>query len=129
MGEQRFTLGRGEWYAVDFIADDVPNSMEGGYGYSPIYIIEINPRKSGERLFDLKFFHANYPQGVKQKKYFLETVHRGNIYLLARTKDRTPVRFLCIHELTKKWAIMHFDMDPEMSVQEWLRGIAPQEYL
>jgi len=126
--QRRFTLERGKWYAADFIADDVPSSMEGGYGYSPIYVLGISPNKSGKRLFDLKFYHANYPAGVNDKEYSLKTVHRGNTYILAHTTNHKSIRFLCIHDLTEKWMRKHFDIDPQKTVEDFFKRNAPSKY-
>lgn len=126
--EKRFTLKRRNWYAVDLIADDVPGSLEGGYGFSPIFILDFLPKKTGSRLFELKFFHVNYPEGVQIKAYPMQTVHRGKNYILAKTTDHSDVRFLCIHELTETWTRKHFKIDTRISIRDWLMEYAPREY-
>ena len=126
--ERRFSIVERQWYAVDFIADDVPGSLEDSYGYSPIFALEFLAKKSGDRLFDLSFFHANYPAGVRDKTYQLQTVHRGEHFLLAKTTNHPDVRFLCFHELTENWARKHFKVRDEQTVQDWLMEQAPREY-
>jgi hypothetical protein len=123
--DTRFTLVCGEWYAADFIGDDVPGSMADGYGYSPIYVYGVVPMKSGKGVFELSFFHANYPEGVSDKVYALRTLHRGETYLLACSIDHQPVRFLCIHRLTAVWARKHFSIDEAVSIDEWLGRFKP----
>jgi hypothetical protein len=126
MAERRFTLEKDNWYAADFIADDVPGSMEGGYGYSPIYVLAVHPCASGKRIFDLKFFCLNYPEGVQEKEYNLKTVHRGESFILAHTVDPSSIRFLCIHEITETWMRKHFHIDKDTSVEDWLKRHSPQ---
>jgi hypothetical protein len=126
MKESRFTLKERKWYAADFIADDVPGSMEGGYGYSPIFIVKLRKKKTGSSIFGLEFFHANYPQGVNSKAYELQTIHRGKSYILTKTTTHDPVRFMCVHNISEKWARKHFTFDKRKNVDEWLMEYMPQ---
>ena len=75
--------------------------------YSAIKVNEVKPEKSGDRIFELHFYHANYPVGVKDKVYRLQTIERGQHYLLAKSLDHTPVRFLQIYEITAEWYSRH----------------------
>ena len=54
----------------------------------------------GSRQFTLAFFHANYPEGVQNKEYNLQTIERNRRFILARSTDHTPPRFLLIYPLT-----------------------------
>lgn len=58
----RFTLQRGRWYACELIGDEFG---EDKCSYSPIKVFAVEPQKSGNRKFGLKFYHASYPAGVR----------------------------------------------------------------
>jgi len=60
----RFTLRNKKWYACEFIGDEFDQDK---CSYSPIRIIDIKPHGNGNRIITLKFFHANYPQGVQNE--------------------------------------------------------------
>ena len=75
---------------------------------SPIRVEGLTPLKSGHGLIKLAFFHTNYPSGVQGKKYTLQTIHRGQAGLLAKSVDHEPPRFLYISELTMHWLQHNF---------------------
>ena len=68
----------------------------------------VLPMGTGKRAFELSFFHANYPDGVRDKQYKLQTIHRGKRGLLARSLDHDPYRFLFIKDVTTTWLRQHF---------------------
>ena len=109
----RFTLERGHWYACEIIGDEFDTDR---CSYTPIKVFAVTPSKTGNREFKLDFFHANYPAGVQNKHYRLRTIERGKRYLLARSLDHTPIRFLQIYEITPDWIRAHFPgMQPDTS--------------
>lgn len=80
--------------------------------YSPVKIMSIHPKGSGTRLFDLEFFHANYPEGVQTKLYTLRTLQRTPAYLFAeRMEASPPCMGVLLHDLTTEWLLMHFSME------------------
>ena len=110
------------WYAVELIGDDMPLSPDGGFARSPIRVDSVTPRKSGKRLFELAFYHANYPEGVRDKVYSLETIERGERFILAKSTEHDPVRMLLIHELTHEWLRTYCKIGPANpgdDVQVW----------
>ena len=89
---------------------------------SPICVDTVTLRKSGKRIFELAFYHANYPEGVRDKVYSLETIERGARFILAKSTEHDPVRMLLIHELTHEWLRMYCKIEsvnPGDDLQEW----------
>jgi hypothetical protein len=80
------------------------------------------PSEKGNRAFKLKFHHANYPEGVRDKTYNLQTIERGETYSLSKSADHQPVRILKICEITAEWLSIHFGMDVD-------DGVDLQKYL
>jgi len=106
MGKERFTVREGKWYALEFIGDEFFHL--GSYRYSPIQIINVHPLKTGQGIFILSFFHANYPQGVNDKTYKLKTIERGELYILAASTQHNPKRIVHIFDITYSWFKEHF---------------------
>ena len=118
--KSRFQINEGLWYACEFIRDEF---SEDCCSYSPIRVAEIKPLKSGSRRFSLNFYHANYPEGVRDKCYTLQTIERGESFILARSIEHDPVRLLQIYEIDGAWMRRHFPdfySDPSDDVQQWL---------
>lgn len=115
----RFTLQVGQWYACEIIGDEF---AEDKCCYSPIKVLKVEPDKSGNRTFTMHFYHANYPEGVRNKSYRLQTIERGRSLLLARSLDHDPPRFLQVYEITAEWVVRHFHMSVPDSegVHTWL---------
>lgn len=103
---ERFTLHPGKWYAAEIIGDEFGEELR---SYSPLRIDDIAPSGSGQRQFTLSFYHANYPEGVRNKVYTLQTVERAAWYLLARSTTHHPTRMLLISEISWDWMRAHFD--------------------
>ena len=77
---------------------------------------------SGRRL-SLAFYHANYPEGVRDKTYILTTIQRGQHFILALCPDSQPDRLLLIYAITGTWVKEHFNPSfdaPEDSIGGWL---------
>ena len=119
----RFSIESNKWYACEIIGDEFDNDK---CSYSPIRIYEIRPLKTGNRDFILKFYHANYPEGVRDKVYHLRTIERGKTYLLARTTEHSPIRFLQIYKINNHWLKQHFghSLSEGIDCQEWLNRYA-----
>ena len=102
-----YRLQRGNWYAAEFLGDSLVRS---GHRYSPIYVYEITPLKTGKRIFELSFFHVNYPEGVQDKLYRLQTLHAGEEYVLSRSVEHDPERFVLVYDIDAAWLKDHFDI-------------------
>jgi hypothetical protein len=115
----KFTLVPGRWYACEIIGDEFG---EDKCSYSPVRVEELVPGKGGNRTFELRFHHSNYPEGVQSKQYRLQTIERGASFLLAKCLDHTPPRFLQIYDIDADWIMRHFPgVSPERhDVQQWL---------
>jgi hypothetical protein len=115
----RFTLEPRRWYACELIGDEF---TEDKCSYSPIKVHQVKPAKTGNRTFALEFYHANYPEGVRDKVYQLQTIERGRSLLLAKSLEHNPPRFLQIYEITAEWVSRHFrDTHPDpQDIQGWL---------
>ncbi len=101
---ERFTLQPGRWYACELIGDEFDEDQ---CSYSPIRVDAVVPEGKGSRCLELQFYHANYPEGVRDKRYRLQTVHRGRSYLLAKSTEHDPVRFFQIYEIDGEWLVRH----------------------
>ena len=115
----RFTIQPGRWYACELIGDEFD---EDKCSYSPIKVHSIKPENNGDRTFLLNFYHAKYPEGVRDKTYKLRTIERGRSLILAKSLEHTPPRFLLIYDITGEWMARHFPgYDPSRTnIQEWL---------
>ncbi len=61
---QRFTLLPQRWYAMELWNDDL--SGVPFQSPSPIRVESVRPLKTGRNELELDFYHANYPEGVRE---------------------------------------------------------------
>jgi hypothetical protein len=83
----------------------------------------IAPAGVGHRRLALSFYHANYPEGVRDKRYALDVLVRGEHYLLARSAEHDPVRLMLIYEVSWHWMQAHFGVEQPTEaddIQRWL---------
>lgn len=115
----RFTLEPGKWYACEIIGDEFDDDL---CAYSPIRVNHIRPLNTGKRTLELGFYHANYPAGVRDKTYTLETVERGRRFMLARATAYQPTRLLQLYDIDWSWLERHHGVVParDTSVERWL---------
>ena len=115
----RFTVKTNRWYACELIGDEFEVDV---CSYSPIKIQRFDTDGSGNRTFTLHFYHANYPEGVRDKTYNLRTIERADKFLLAKSLDHIPVRILQIYEITYEWIERHFPhlKHDNNDLQAWL---------
>lgn len=115
----RFTLHTDRWYACELIGDDFTIDK---CSYSPIRVDDFKPLHTGRRHFRLRFYHANYPSGVNDKEYDLETLERGSTFILARSLTHAPRRILLIYDIDADWLERHFPglAPAKKGVQEYL---------
>ena len=94
--------------------------------YSPIRVEGIRLGHDGTRQFHLDVYHANYPQGVQDKRYHLNTIERTKDVILARRCDHKPTRWLLFHALSPKWITDHFNvaLRRDADVEQWLKNNA-----
>jgi hypothetical protein len=121
----RFTLEIGRWYAAEIIGDEF--AKEGMRSYSPLRVDAVKPLGGAKRQFELHFYHLNYPEGVRDKVYTMQTLERGHYYLLVRSTDHNPARVFLIYEISWEWIEKHFRKLPneqEPDIQRWLTGNA-----
>lgn len=117
-----FTLKRDRWYACEFIGDEFTRDC---CSYSPIRVLNVRADRSEPGILELAFYHANYPEGVRDKTYQLVILERGERLLLARSQRHTPARYLQIYAIDWDWMTRHF-CTPTMPVdiQHWLGDTA-----
>jgi len=116
----KLTLQKNTWYACEIIGDEFKSETD-LCSYSPIKILSLTPLKTGQRIYRLQFYHANYPQGVQIKDYPLQTIERGKQYLLAQSIKSAPIRYVQIYPITAEWLSNHFQLVPDQSdLQSWL---------
>lgn len=117
----RLTLERGRWYACEFIGDEFDIDK---CHYSPIKVLDIRAGGRGVRGFTLDFYHAAYPEGVRDKVYDLRMIERGRTVLLAKSIDHDPSRILQIYDVSTDWLIRHCNVEigrpNDADPQAWL---------
>ena len=119
-GTSRFSICVNRWYAVEFIGEEFDDGLR---SFSPILVHAVSPAGGGKRLMELAFYHANYPEGVRDKCYNLRTIERTERFLLARSTEHTPTRLMLIYEISWDWLRRHFGAsqpDDNSDVQRWL---------
>jgi len=118
----RFTLVSGRWYAAEFIGDEF--SSDGDLcSYSAIRVDAVEPFGGGQRRFRLSFYHAKYPEGVRGKRYSLQTLERGEHFILARSTEHDPTRIMLIYSVSWPWLRTHFGVeqsDDSNDIGRWL---------
>lgn len=119
---QRFTLREKRWYAAELLGDEFGAASEFRHR-SPIHVFSCKPLQSGKRQFQLHFYHAFYPSGVREKEYHLETIERGEGFILCRSTSHQPTRLMWIYEIDAVWLRQHGKLtmpQDEISLQSWL---------
>jgi hypothetical protein len=117
--KMRFTLIPGRWYVMEMVSDEFGAALRDN---SPIRVNAIRPTHTGPRVFELQFYHANSPEGVRTKRYTLLVLERGEHFLLAKSTHHTPPRLLLVYEITAAWLREHrrIELPVECGVDEWL---------
>ena len=108
--DDRLKIESGIWYACTFFGDDmvVYDETLGGFSFSPILVMELKPLKTGQSKFVLRFFHANYPEGVNTKEYECLKLGHGRTFVLAQSDHGIAGRYLVIKKITPEWALLHW---------------------
>jgi hypothetical protein len=121
--KMRFTLIPGRWYAMEMVSDAFGSALR---DHSPIRVNAIRPTHTGQRVFELQFYHANAPEGVRTKRYTLLVLERGERFLFAKSTHHTPPRLLLVYEITAEWLWqhVHVKLPAECEVDEWLNRYA-----
>jgi hypothetical protein len=95
---------------------------------SPIKILGMRAMHDGSRRMELSFYHAAYPEGVRDKTYFLETIERRRKFILSRLVESEPVRLMLAWEVSADWMRSHFTLSHlpsrEGDIQLWLNAHA-----
>lgn len=78
---------------------------------SPVWVRAVVPKQRGAGVLQLDFYHANYPESVRDKVYDLRVVHRAEGYLLALrvSEDTGAVQgTVILQSITTDWMTEHF---------------------
>lgn len=99
-----FSLYPRTWYAMEYLFPS------GHWHYSPVWVEEAVPRKTGKGLLLVRFYHANYSEGVRSKEYTIMVLRREEGYLLGfrvdtSSRSQVPILFL---GMTREWLCAHF---------------------
>ncbi len=99
-----FTLQPRTWYAMEYIFPSAERHL------SPIWVQEITPLKTGVGMLRLHFYHANYSEGVRDKSYDLQIVHRfkGHLVALRRESEDGVHATVLLQPMTREWFVQHF---------------------
>jgi len=113
----RLLLELRRWYAAELIGEEFGSEIR---SYSAIRVDAVRP--SGDGRLSLAFYHANYPQGVRDKVYELETIERTATFILARSREHSPSRLMLIYPVTSAWLREHFGatVADDEDAQAWL---------
>jgi hypothetical protein len=117
----QFPLILKRWYACELIGDFFKNRND-FCSYSPIRIDGVEVSDSEAGVFLLRFYHAKYQEGVRDKLYKLKILEWGNSFMIAKSLDHTPVRILQIYDIDSAW-ISHHLIEADVNqddIQEWL---------
>lgn len=101
--KRRFTLRSDTWYTMEF---HIANGSAYEHWLSAVKVYSIAPKGSGAGIFDLSFYHADYPAGVRDKIYTLRTLLRSEAYIIAER----------LGEKDRQMSVILFDLQPE-----WLK--------
>ena len=115
----QFTLRDGYWYAAEFIDEQFAPEFR---SYSPIRIHSMTVTNPNRQRFTLAFYHANYPEGVRDKEYTLQTIEWSRTFLLARSIEHSAARLLLVHPISWEWVTKHFRVDFQAecpNIQDW----------
>lgn len=113
----RFTLEPRKWYAAEIFGEEFGGDIR---VFSPIRVDGVKPK--GGRKFTLAFYHAIYPEGVREKIYELETIERNKNFLIAQSTDHKPRRILLVYAVTASWLAgrLGIKVSEIDNVQDWL---------
>ena len=104
--KKKFMLENRKWYALQFL-DLEHFSFSNKARFSPIRIDKIKPLKTGKSIFILSFYHMNYPEGVNEKKYKLQTLIHNKNFIIAKQINSDALKennkILYIHDIDLKW--------------------------
>ena len=98
------TMAVGVWFAAPGMlcaAEPLAVGKDAALKTPPIKVQRIAPK--GSRTFTLDFYHANYPEGVQDKSYDLQTIERTRTFILCRSENHKPARLLLIYPVTAAW--------------------------
>lgn len=90
--------------------------------YAPIKVHGVTPHGGGRRLH-FGFFHANHPDGVRNKAYELSMFERGHTFLQTRSDRHDPPSYLQIYEISADWLRRRFPgaaAAADSNLQTWL---------
>ncbi len=78
--------------------------------YSPVWVSEVRPLKTGAGRLVVSFYHANYPEGVRDKVYELTVLHRAPGFVLSKnqTGEIGQERIVIFEAISGDWLRRHF---------------------
>ncbi len=74
-------------------------------------------------MFDLSFFHADYPAGVQDKEYRLQTLFRSERFMVSISRDHTPGRVVILQEISRELIQKRYpgmNIPDNIDIQSWL---------
>ena len=83
---RRLTLERDHWYGWQMLPGYCSDGEYRPY-FSPIYMKEVDPLKSGKGWLRLKFINAGYAAGVQDFSLDLRVLDRQEAFLVGRLED------------------------------------------
>lgn len=98
MKKQKLTLETGHWYGWQML----PGYADLPY-FSPIYISEIEPLKTGKNMLSLTFVNAMYANGVKEFEQTLKILSHQEQFLVADITSSNQNRCAIISEISFSW--------------------------
>jgi predicted RNase H-like nuclease len=88
--EMTFALIERKWYLMEHV------SPSGERHHSPIWLRKTTSKQPDTKVVRIEFYHVNYAEGVRDKSYNLEVLHRDHGYLLAMRLDENQERVAAV---------------------------------
>jgi len=95
MKDDRFVVGTARWHGMQMIP--------GYFGercnpwFSPVYVTEVEPLKSGKSILKISYLNALYPEGVSEfHDIEIKILTRAKDYLVAQVTHDEGSNFRCL---------------------------------
>jgi hypothetical protein len=105
MDSKNLTVLPDHWYAAELFGASGASTNP---TLSPILVSKVEALKTGQGLMRLSFYHANYPEGVRDKVYDLRVVARSHDYLAAVRTERGSNCLMIVIPITRDWLRINF---------------------
>jgi molybdenum cofactor cytidylyltransferase len=117
--ERHFTLKRNRWYACEFLGAEYGGALR---ACTAIRVLRCEALKTGRGWLELSFLQFRAPETERNVKCRVQILERSEHFLLARSLDQQPVRYLLLHAIDRAWLHQHLGISPEEN-EDLQRGL------